>query len=534
MKRLTVLQTACALASLLMFAACTQDEVTDSTSHILPESKYPLMLTATQSEVVASPQTRVSDYDENGSHKSKWTKDDQIKVVVSGGNNDMETICTLNESGNITDYNPSVYWKTTQSSKINAWYSNIAGQSTMTKNIVSLANQSSGLAYVLKADEKSDVNYNSKDISLNFKHQLAKVRVKVEKGSYTGNLNVTAVSVKGYTSCTVNNGAVTAASGNSLGGISMKKNTYGNDTYWEANLVPGTNAMDKVITINADGKTTTCTLTSDITLAAGKVYTYTVKVNTAFSILDKNGSPVDASSINKDVTIRGTSDQPITITGTCNVTLDGVTFNIDNHDAAINVANGSPTLTVTGTNNINTTKGKSAILLTNENTDITLDGQSSGTLNISQSATAAIDKAIIGGKIDASVGNITIKNITLTIDRTNGDMLTAAVIGSGMAYESSSSCKAITITNTTLTVKNGGQIEGAIIGTGMAQAAGNNNVTASCGNITITLKSGQNQQQFLSGLNSTTDLSASKVGKGGTLKQGSGSATASCGTISWK
>lgn len=532
MKRLRILQTACALASLLMMlAACTQDEGMDGNGTSLPEGKYPLVLTATQGEVVTSPQTRVTDYDENGSHKSKWTEGDQIKVKVSEGSNDAETTCTLDASGNITTYNPKLYWKTSQSSKINAWYSNIVGQNT-TSSTVSLADQSSGLAYVLKADEKTDVNYNSKDISLDFKHQLAKVRVKVEKGTYTDNLNVTAVSVKGYTSCTVTNGAV-VASGSSLSNISMKKTTYGSDTYWEANLVPGTNAMDKTITINADGKTTTCTLTSNITLTAGNVYTFTVTVNTAFSILDKNGSSVDASNINRDVTITGTSDQPITITGTCNVTLNGVTFNIDNHDAAINVTSGSPTLIVKGTNYINTTKGKSAILLNNENTDITLDGQNSGTLNISQSATNGIQNAIIGGKINARAGNIIIKDITLKIDRKNGQTLTAAVIGSGIAFDSSSSCKDITITNTTLTVENGGKIEGAIIGTGMAQAY-ENNATASCGNITITLKSGQTQQQFLSGLNSTTTLSASKVGKGGTLKQASSSATASCGTISWK
>ena len=119
MKRLRIVQTACALASLLMLAACTQEQLADSDVQNLPEGAYPLTFTATQGEPVASPQTRVSDYDDtDGSHKSKWTNGDRIKVVVSEGGNDMETTCTLAENGNITNYNPQLYWKTTQTSKI--------------------------------------------------------------------------------------------------------------------------------------------------------------------------------------------------------------------------------------------------------------------------------------------------------------------------------------------------------------------------------------------------------------------------------
>lgn len=59
--------------------------MTDNPVETLPEGMYPLTFTATQGEVVASPQTRVSDSDVDGQHKSSWTEDDQIKVQIGSG-----------------------------------------------------------------------------------------------------------------------------------------------------------------------------------------------------------------------------------------------------------------------------------------------------------------------------------------------------------------------------------------------------------------------------------------------------------------
>lgn len=423
MKRLKIVQTACALASLLMLAACTQDQLADSDVQNLPEGAYPLTFIATQGEVAASPQTRVSDYEVDGSHKSQWTTGDQIKIIVSEGGNDAQTTCTLDESGSITNYNPQLHWKTTQTSKINAWYSNIAGQATVTSNTVSLADQSNRLAYVLKADEKTGVNYKSGNIQLQFKHQLAKVRVKVMKGTYTGNLTVATVSVKGYTSCTITNGTVAGVSGNSLGDISMKASTYGSDTYWEANLVPGSNALSKVITINADDKTTTCTLTSDITLAAGNVYTYTVTVNAAGPTTYPAGNAIPEITDNGEYIIEGNGNQTtngIVISGSPSVTLKNVNIS---SNLGIEIKSGSPTILIDGTNRLQSSKG-SAIALTSENANVTIKGN--GT-NPTLTVTGGNYQAGIGGN-NNSFGNIHIEGITLTA---NGHEA-APGIGSGL------------------------------------------------------------------------------------------------------
>lgn len=338
MKRLRILQTVCLLAFLLMLAACTQDELTEGNVTSLPKGMYPLTLTATQGEVVASLQTRVSDYEEGDNHKSKWTINDQIRVVVSEGGNAAETTCTLDENGNITNYSPQLYWKTTQSSKINAWYSNITGQNT-TSNTVSITDQSKGLAHVLKADEMTSINYKNKNISLNFKHQLAKVRVKLTAGTYTGNLNSATVNAKGYTTCTVINGTV---SGSDEGYIPMHKNSE----YYEVNLIPGTKLKDAAFEISANGKTAKANLTNEITLAAENVYTLIITMNAAGPEKVTEGETITKSG---DYIMQGTFTQGVTLNGdNIKLTLDGVTANIGN---AIKVTGGSPTLIVKGTNN---------------------------------------------------------------------------------------------------------------------------------------------------------------------------------------
>lgn len=403
------------LATALAVGGCTQDEGMDGNGTPLPEGKYPLMLTATQNEVVASPQTRVADYEEGGNQKSKWTASDQIKVAVSEGGNDMATTCTLGENGNITGYKPQLYWKTTQTSKINAWYSNITEQST-TGTTVSLANQSSGLAYVLKADEKTGQNYNSGNISLQFKHQLAKVRVKVVKGGYMGNLNVTAVSVKGYTSCTVSNGTVTASG--TLGDITTKKT----DIYWEANLVPGASALSKTITIAADNKITTCTLAADVSLASGNVYTYTVTVNAAGPTTYPAGSVIPEITDDGEYIIEGNGNQTtngIVISGSPTVTLKNVNISAG---TAIEIKNGgNPTIIIENTCVLKSTGWYSAGIHISKGS-LTLYG--TGSLDV----TGGRFSAGIGIGMDGYFSDITIRN--LTVKATGGEG--GAGIGTGI------------------------------------------------------------------------------------------------------
>lgn len=412
MKRKGFLQTACTLtAALLLAAVCSQDELSGGKGEPLPEGKYPLTFTVTQGEPVASPQTRVSDYDDtDGSHKSKWATGDRIKVVVSEGSNDMETICTLDENGNITNYNPQLYWKTPQTSKINAWYSNITGQATVTDNTVNLADQRSGLAYVLKAEEKTGVSYKSGSISLQFKHQLAKVRVKLVNGTYQGDLTNATVKINSqYTSCTISNRTVTV-SGTTTGDITMHKAAYDDgDTYYEANVVPGKALKDQAFTITAGEKTTQANLESGITQTAGNAYTYTVTVNAAGPTTYPAGNAIPKITDDGEYIIEGNGAQTtnsIVISGSPTVTLKNVNIK---SNLGIEIKSGNPTILIDGTNQLQSSNG-STIALTSENANVTIKG--SGT-NPTLTVTSGKYQAGIGGN-DTSCGNIHIEGITLT------------------------------------------------------------------------------------------------------------------------
>ncbi len=220
-------------------ASCTQDELAEQGA-ALPEGAYPINIASVQ-VAEALPQTRVTETSDGMG--SAWSGyDEWINIKVTGGGNDNATNCLLKpETGTIMVTMNPMFWNTTNSSSINAWYSNLDGQSTGTmKNTVTLANQTTdnGLAYVLKADEKI-ANYQTENITLTFRHQLAKIRVKLDGAKA---VEVTSVSVKSRTSCTVAEGNVTA--GTDEGYIAMRQATYNGQTYWEVNVVPGVEIKD--------------------------------------------------------------------------------------------------------------------------------------------------------------------------------------------------------------------------------------------------------------------------------------------------
>ena len=437
MNRQNILKTAIMLAATLLIAACTNDEMADSQPETLPEGMYPLTFTATQADVVASPQTRVTDSDEDGIHKSKWTDGDQIKVVVSEGGNDMETTCTLKNDGSIESYTPPVYWKTNQESTINAWYSNITDQSTVTSNTVNLADQSKGLAYVLKADEVTDAKYNSKNISLNFKHQLAKVRVKLEKRIYEDDLSDATVKMKGcYTSCTVSNGVVTA--GGTTGDITMHKATYGSDTYYEANVVPGTTLKTNAFEISLNGKTTMANLKKEIKLDKGNVYSITLAIDNkelteiTSGEISKSGDYIMTGNISEKVTLRGDNISLILY----NVTSSG----------GIEIKSGTPTIQIKGTNNSLTEVG---IVLAASNAHVVIqgDGSSKSKLTIRNTNTVGIGVQ----KDETNCGNITIKDVEVDVE-VNPSSKAAAI---GGTYGFGSGCGNILIENSVVRAKGG-------------------------------------------------------------------------------
>lgn len=480
MNRLRLIKTGYIALAALMFAGCTSDEWTDNTMQNLPEGKYPLNISSVSISAESSsqpwganaPQSRVTESIDGLS--SSWQGGEVIKVNISAGglNSAKELTCTLKSDGTVDTYNEQLYWQTKQSSTVNSWYSNISGQSTETDNTktISFSDQSSGLAYVMKADELIGQNYQSGNLSLNFKHKLAKVRVKLTGAKAS---DVTSVSLKSYTQCTITQGEV--SNPNAEGYISMRQPIDGGE-YWEANVVPGIINKTGFLQVNGVALDVETTI---MQLEAGKYYNFEVEVKKGQTQAKPNEDGSYTIEEGDNVYIEGEVKGSITIQGTADVELRNVRSNCS---APIHVTSGTATITVVGQNNsLESSNLLPGIWVDGENTNVKIIGQGNESCLTIRSSAAAIGTKS-GPLAKPKCGNITIENIKIIATVGSG----AAVIGFGAAYGAGTSQKIgdITITNSEIeaTLSTGLSHDyGAVIG-GCGSGEGNYTM----GNICIT------------------------------------------------
>jgi len=231
---------------LLALASCSQDE-----ADTLQEGKHALEIASATIGDGAQGTTRVTESaDRRG---STWQDGDIIYVKPAGAT----AAGTFRHTASGTfEAVQSIYWtKTTEN--VDAW---LPADGT-----VSLADQSTKLAYILKAST-ANAPYNQ-PVILQFQHQLAKVRV-VAEGTDAG--NVTTVKLNSYTSCTSAQGTV--SNGTSEGWITMMQATYNGNKCWEANVMPGKEIQE------VDLYGVPVTLDTPVTPEAGKVSTITLTV----------------------------------------------------------------------------------------------------------------------------------------------------------------------------------------------------------------------------------------------------------------
>ena len=426
----------------LTLASCSQEELAEQGTP-LPDGMYPMTFTAMQVAPENMPQTRVSDSE----NTSSWSVGDQIHVTVTQGNAKQETICTLDASGNITEYNPQLYWQNTSDATINAWYSNIEGQNTGTGSTVRLADQSGGLAYVLKAVPVT-ANYKTEieNIALKFSHQLAKIRVKLtgEKAE-----SVNDVKIESYTSCTNTNGTV-STDGASVGEIAMYR--VDNSHIYEANVVPGKEI--KKFKVN-DGDWVD--LSTTFTPEKGQLHEITINVKQAS--LQPGADGKFTVNGGDDVLIKDyTGTEPIVVNGTATITLDNVQLTTEG--TAMEINNGATvTLNVVGKENSLVSTNGSGIGA-HENCNITIKGEGTGNskLTVSSGEGRNVGIGFIMGMRQGTInyGNIEISDVTLSVTASSGGGdnegaaigVTANVNG---GWQSQAVVGNITITNSNVT-----------------------------------------------------------------------------------
>ena len=260
------------LVAALLLSACSQDEPTEH-STTLPEGEYPLQIGSVSltAEVNEQPWTRVSENPTDGM-SSVWKDGDKIGVRI--GDNEETGIYVMNveAEGRVVGVTPekAVYWKDKQPATITAWYP--------LNEELDFTHQDQGLTYLLKAT--GDGNYQSTPINLNFTHQLAKVRVKLEG---TKADEVTAVTVRSYPTSTHSHGTLDSQDRSLTPQyVPMRRATYGGVEYWEANLRKGYLDADNTFRVSSDGKNfVQAKLTTDVDITPGHVHTIKIDVGEA-------------------------------------------------------------------------------------------------------------------------------------------------------------------------------------------------------------------------------------------------------------
>ena len=398
MKKYRLFPAICLVAALLL-SACSQDELAEN-STALPEGEYPLQIGSVTltAEVREQPWTRVSENPTDGM-SSVWTHDDKIGVRIGDSEETGIYVVKLDAEGRVMEVVPekAVYWKDKQPATITAWYP--------VKEELDFTHQDQGLTCLLKATGNG--NYQSTPINLNFTHQLAKVRVKLEG---TKADEVTAVTVRSYPKATHNQGTNVTKEGDAAY-YPMREANYGGETYWEANLLDGHLEAANTFRVSKDGKNfVQVKLTENVNIDPGYVHTININVGEAQQVtgeISDNGTYI----------VSGTRTEPVTITGgNPTIYLENADINITNDNHAINIQNGNPTIYILGTNKISVNENNfGAGIYVAEGSSVTITGTS---VDDFLEVTGGNASSGIGGYTSSdykchSCGNITIENITV-------------------------------------------------------------------------------------------------------------------------
>lgn len=418
-------------AALLLLTACSQDEPSGQGNE-LPYGEYPLQIGGVTLDVESSaeqwsakaPLTRVAENKNGTGSVWQWDGSETIRVQLGDETADY----TLNAGKTLTSDN-QLYWTSTAPTTVNAWYP--------TDETVNLSNQSNGLAYVLKA-EVSNATYNN-EITLGFKHQLAKVRV-VLNGTQASLAQ--SVEVYGCTTCTNNEGAPVTDNAQQ-GWIKMKKQTYGNTECWEANVVPGNITLTDFIRIN--GQPATINNDFPTTLVSGNIYTIDLTVGKEITDITAENTTINDNGYYR---VSGIFNHQITITGgSPTIYLENASINVGSGNA-INITSGNPTIHVQGTSSISSGDGAGIYVAQDNTVTITGDSRDDQLTVRGNNGGSGIGGYVISSNNGAACGNITISNVTVisygSWNSMSGDM--AAGIGSA----GGASCGAIAIENATV------------------------------------------------------------------------------------
>lgn len=246
-------------ATILLFAAtaCTQDDLGGST---LPEGEYPLVINATGLQAVATPASTRATVD------GDWQGVQTVALSVGGTVKEYDVTASDADgyqSATLSSDTDPFWWTSREDITVSAWWP----YGTTMPDVVVKADQSTkegfeGSDFI--SAEAQTVQFDSP--TLEFSHRTARITVLLKPGA-------------GIPSVTGANVSVTGLGTDNSNPATIRTYEAGGDTY-EALTAPQTvKANTPFIQVDLGGGTYYFRPHSDVVLAAGSRYTYTVNVN---------------------------------------------------------------------------------------------------------------------------------------------------------------------------------------------------------------------------------------------------------------
>ncbi len=410
-----------------LLAACTQDELAEQ-GNTLPDGEYPLQIGSVSITAEASeePWTRVAENETDGMG-SHWTDGDKIGVRIGDNEETGIYIINVDDAGNVTvEPETPVYWKSTQTAEVTAWYPAEASS-------VNLGFQHrNGLTYVLHG---TGTGNHQSPVTLGFTHQLAKVRVVTKGTAQVRNISIRNVP----TFYTIEEGKITGQD-TYLSDIPMLRvEREGIDTYWEASVGPG--AEIKYFDLGGMN----CALNTPVTTQAGALHTITWTVNnegtTTIDLLNED------CIINDDGTyyFSGTASHAIRVTGgKPNIYLEDAQISVSGGNA-IDIQGGNPTIHVKGNDNeVSSSDGAGIYVAEGYSVTITSDDKTANSITLTGKGGAGIGGYLASGQHSAC-GNIIIQNVTVIASSSYS--LGMQGYNPGIGGSGNAACGKISITN---------------------------------------------------------------------------------------
>lgn len=246
-------------ATILLFAAtaCTQDDLGGGT---LPEGEYPLVIRATGLQAVATPASTRATVD------GDWQGVQTVALSVGGTVKEYDVTASDADgyqSATLSSDTDPFWWTSREDITVSAWWP----YGTTMPDVVVKADQSTkegfeGSDFI--SAEAQTVQFDSP--TLEFSHRTARITVLLKPGA-------------GIPSVTGANVSVTGLGTDNSNPATIRTYEAGGDTY-EALTAPQTvKANTPFIQVDLGGGTYYFRPHSDVVLAAGSRYTYTVNVN---------------------------------------------------------------------------------------------------------------------------------------------------------------------------------------------------------------------------------------------------------------